>query len=621
MVAMTDNSTPTDIFRLACAENAPPLQRLLTAMAAPSLERLLGLKRCRELYAAIEGEASPAGFAESALATLGVSLRVDGAGLARIPATGPLVVVANHPFGAVEGLVLLALLRRVRPDVRVMANYLLARIPQLQDQVIAVDPFGGAGAARRNLAPLRDSLRWLEQGGLLLVFPAGEVSHYQPSHRAVADPLWSSTLGRIVRRSGAPVLPVFFPGRNSSLFQFAGLVHPRLRTALLARELLNKQGSELTVRVGALLPPRQLKRFASDRELVDYLRLRTYMLGCSSERPQEPAPKPEQTDDPADGPARVIAPLEPELLVEELARLPENQLLAESGELQVWQAEATQIPYLLLEIGRLREATFRAVGEGTGRSFDLDRFDRHYLHIFLWHRQNREVVGAYRLGRCDRILADQGKSGLYTSTLFKYRSKLFERLGPALELGRSFIRCEYQRSYGPLLLLWKGIGRFVVANPQYRTLFGPVSISRDYSDLSRRLIAGSLCHPLQLPGFSRLVKPRVPLSVKKVRVKGCRTDLADTFCANIDEVAALVADIEIDQKGIPVLLRHYLNLGGKLLAFNVDREFSDVLDGLILVDLTRTERRTLERYLGKSGAQAFLNYQSLTGLQPEALCA
>jgi hypothetical protein len=231
------------------------------------------------------------------------------------------------------------------------------------------------------------------------------------------------------------------------------------------------------------------------------------------------------------------------------------------------------------------------------------------------------VVGAYRIGRCDRILAEQGKAGLYTSTLFRYRSKLFDRLGPALELGRSFIRCEYQRSYAPLLLLWKGIGRFVVANPQYRTLFGPVSISRDYSDLSRQLIAGSLTHSLHLPGLSRLVKPRVPLNFKRVRVRGCRTSLADTFCADIDEVAAMVADIEIDQKGIPVLLRHYLNLGGKLLAFNVDREFSDVLDGLILVDLTLTEKKSLERYLGKDGAQAFLNYQLLAGQKPEGLCA
>jgi hypothetical protein len=333
----------------------------------------------------------------------------------------------------------------------------------------------------------------------------------------------------------------------------------------------------------------------------------------------QPAADEESKDD--EPPVEVILPQDSKLVAAEVARLDATSLLAENKVLQVWQAEAAQIPYLLLEIGRLREITFRAIGEGTGKPFDLDRFDQHYLHIFLWHKERQEVVGAYRLGRCDKILQKQGKSGLYTSTLFKYRSKLFERLGPALELGRSFVRPEYQRSYTPLLLLWKGIGAYVVANPQYRTLFGPVSISRDYSDLSRRLIAGSLRETLLAPKLAGLVKPRVPLDRRPVRVKGCAADLAHTFCSNIEQVGAMVADIDVEQKGIPVLLRHYLNLGGKLLAFNVDREFSDVLDGLILVDLTETERKTLERYFGKEGTEAFLNYQCMMKMQPQALCA
>ncbi len=617
---MSDPPTSADVFRFTIAKDAPYAHRLVGALAIPPLERLLGLKRCRELYAEVADRPAEL-FAEAALQRLGVDMKVAAEELERIPASGPLVVVANHPYGAVEGLMLIALLRRVRSDVKVMANYLLQRIPQLADMVIAVDPFGASHSARRNIGPLRDSLRWLQQGGVLLVFPAGEVSHFKPSHRAVADPAWSDTLGRIVRRSGAPVLPVFFPGRNGLGFQLAGMVHPRLRTALLARQLLNKRGRTLEARIGSLIQPRQLNRLDSDRELVDYLRLRTYMLGCTPQRqPSSPAVEEENADD-SERFNPVIASQDGSLLAAEMARLDAGCLLAENKELQVWQAEAAQIPYLLLEIGRLRELTFRAIGEGTGRPFDIDRFDHHYLHIFLWHKTRREVVGAYRLGRCDKILQQQGKAGLYTSTLFKYRSKLFERLGPALELGRSFVRVEYQRSYTPLLLLWKGIGAFVVAHPQYRTLFGPVSISRDYSDLSRRLIAGSLRETLLAPKLAGLVKPRVPLDRRPLRVKGCAADLAATFCSNIDHVGAMVADIDVEQKGIPVLLRHYLNLGGKLLAFNVDREFSDVLDGLILVDLTETERKTLERYFGKEGTEAFLNYQRMIDMQPQALCA
>jgi putative hemolysin len=617
---MTDDNRSADVFRLTVSADAPLSQRLTGALAIPVMDRLLGLKRCREIYGTIRDQ-PPETFADAALAALGVKWDLESAELVKIPAHGPLVVVANHPFGAVEGLMIIALLRRVRPDIKVMANYLLQRIPQLAKQVIAVDPFGASQSARRNIGPLRDSLRWLGQGGVLVVFPAGEVSHFKPSHRAVADPTWSDTLGRIVRRSKAGVLPIFFPGCNGLKFQLAGMVHPRLRTALLARELLNKRGRSLSARIGALISARQLSQLGTDREVVDYLRLRTYMLGCTPQsQPSRPVAEAETKED-AEPPMAVIAPQDSKLLVAEVSRLDVTGLLAENKTLQVWQAEAAQIPYLLLEIGRLREITFRAIGEGTGRPFDLDRFDQHYLHIFLWHKQRQEVVGAYRLGRCDRILQQQGKSGLYTSTLFKYRSKLFDRLGPALELGRSFVRPEYQRSYTPLLLLWKGIGAFVVANPQYRTLFGPVSISRDYSDLSRRLIAGSLRETLLAPNLAGLVKPRVPLDSRPVRVKGCAADLAHTFCSNIDQVGAMVADIDVEQKGIPVLLRHYLNLGGKLLAFNVDREFSDVLDGLILVDLTETERKTLERYFGKEGTEAFLNYQCMMKMQPRALCA
>ncbi len=617
---MTDDLHPTDVFRLTVPADASLPQRLAGALAIPVMDRLLGLKRCREIYETIYDQA-PETFAESALVALGVQCKVNAAELAKIPVRGPLVVVANHPYGAVEGLMIIALLRRVRPDIKVMANYLLQRIPQLASQVIAVDPFGASQSARRNIGPLRDSLRWLKQGGVLVVFPAGEVSHFKASNRAVADPTWSDTLGRIVRRSGAGVLPIFFPGCNGLKFQLAGMVHPRLRTALLVRELLNKRGRSLPARIGALIPAKQLSRLGSDQEVVDYLRLRTYMLGCMPQSRSQRSAVDDETKDDGDQPVAVIAPQATKLLAAEVARLDGTGLLVENKTLQVWQAEAAQIPYLLMEIGRLREITFRAIGEGTSRAFDLDRFDQHYLHIFLWHKVRQEVVGAYRIGRCDKILQQQGKAGLYTSTLFKYRSKLFERLGPALELGRSFVRPEYQRSYTPLLLLWKGIGAFVVAHPQYRTLFGPVSISRDYSDLSRRLIAGSLRETLMAPKLAGLVKPRVDLDRRPVRVKGCAADLAYTFCSNIDQVGAMVADIDVEQKGIPVLLRHYLNLGGKLLAFNVDREFSDVLDGLILVDLTETERKTLERYFSKEGTEAFLNYQSMMKMQPQALCA
>ena len=593
---MIDSAAVADPFRLGPVGEGG--KRKLFSLAARGAESLLALGRCSRIYAGLSAS-EPEAFCGEALKALGISFAPDVEDLARIPARGPLVVVANHPFGAVEGLALLSLLQRVRPDVRVMANSLLERLPQLQKNLIAVDPFGRADSPRRNLQPLRESLRWVREGGALILFPAGEVSHLNLRQRAVTDPPWTPDLARIVRRTGAAVLPVFFPGANGLLFQTLGLIHPRLRTALLPHEMLNKRDRELAVRIGSPIPFRKLEGM-DDGQMVDYLRLRTYLLA----RRQGPsAPAGQNT-----APVPVAAAVCPQLLCEEVERLPAESVLLESGPYRVLAAEAEQIPHLLQEIGRLREITFRAAGEGTGLACDLDRFDNIYTHLLIWNAESREVVGAYRLGRTDKLMERFGTSGLYTSTLFRYRRALLEKMGPALEMGRSFVRPEYQRSFSPLLLLWKGIGSFVVRHPEYRTLFGPVSISREYTPLSRQLMAASLGESCTIAELARLVRPRNPLRFRPLRVKGCSAGPVRNILQNFEEVSALVADLEADGKGVPVLLRQYLGLGGKLLAFNVDAAFSDVLDGLILVDLCRTEPRTLERYLGREESRRFLAY-------------
>lgn len=292
----------------------------------------------------------------------------------------------------------------------------------------------------------------------------------------------------------------------------------------------------------------------------------------------------------------------------EIERLPAEQRLAQSGAQTVWQATAEQIPHVLREIGRLRELSFRAANEGTGKSLDLDRFDAHYLHLFIWNAKADEIVGAYRVGATDRIIERHGKQGLYSSTLFDSRMEFFSRLGPALELGRSFVRPEYQRSYSPLLLLWKGIGGFIARHPRYRMLFGPVSISRDYSDLSRRLIAGTLLEHSEAKDLALMVKPRHPANLKPVRVPGCGYTQGQAGLLDFKEMCSVIADVEFKQRDVPVLLRHYLNLGGQILGFNIDRSFNRVMDGLIVVDLTQTNRKTLQRYMGLEGAAAFLSY-------------
>jgi putative hemolysin len=300
--------------------------------------------------------------------------------------------------------------------------------------------------------------------------------------------------------------------------------------------------------------------------------------------------------------AAVIDEVPPAAVAAEVDALPEDQRLIDRGRFHVYCARTGQIPRALQEIGRLRELTFRAVGEGTGRCADIDLFDAFYLHLFVWDAHAGAIAGAYRLGLVDEILARHGKRGLYTHSLFKYRPGVLEALGPAIELGRSFVRAEYQRSFAPLMLLWAGIGRFVERSPQYAVLFGPVSISARYAPASRRLLVEYLWAHRAHPRLAGEVRPRRPFRA------GARTgplSAAPAAPESLDELSRQIAQIEPDGKGVPVLLRQYLQLGGRVVGFNLDPDFADALDGLILVDLREVEEAVLTRYMGERGAAAF----------------
>jgi putative hemolysin len=277
----------------------------------------------------------------------------------------------------------------------------------------------------------------------------------------------------------------------------------------------------------------------------------------------------------------------------------------DDAERLVYVARSAQIPWTLREIGRLRELTFREVGEGTGKAVDLDRFDQSYLHLFSFDRADRAIVGAYRLGPTDELL-EADPNGLYTSTLFAMDPGLFERMGPALEMGRSFVAPRYQKSPSGLFALWQGIGQFLALNPRYRMLFGPVSISAAYARLSRELMVEFVTAGNHMHSLSRHVRPRRPFL--RSRYTSLESGMPASFgrVLDIDEVSGLVSDIEPDQKGVPILFKQYLRLGGKMLGFNVDPQFGSVLDGLVLVDLLHTDPKILARYLGADAAQAFL---------------
>jgi putative hemolysin len=558
-------------------------------LALAALPGLAALQRLRE---EAEHFQDPFELARHVLRELGTHLQIPQGEIEHIPESGATVIVANHPFGGLDGLSAIAAVGQRRRDLRVLANPELTQIGGLGSVMIPIDPFGGLGATRENIAGLRSALRWLAGGGALLVFPAGEVSHLDVRSWSVTDPPWNTTAARLLRRSGAIAVPMYFAGSNSALFQVAGMLHPRLRTLLLPGELANKSGACVRARVGEAMSAARLSSFESDELLCAHLRLKTYALSREPATPSVP---------PARELAPIVDPVDPQILAREIAALPEQAILASSGHMRVYCAPAASIPWVLQELGRLREVTFRAAGEGTGRSADIDVFDDYYEHLFIWNTERREIVGAYRLGRTDEIARRFGKRGLYTATLFDYNDLFLTLLGPALELGRSFVRVEYQKSFAALLLLWKGIGERVSREPRYCRLIGPVSISNDYRPVSRELLVGFL----RRHNFD-LLAPAVVRPKRPFRGKFSLRSLSGAPTArDLEALSAIVGGLEPDGKGAPVLLRQYLKLGGRILGFSVDPQFGNALDCLVLVDLRKTNPQVLRKYMSEEGWQRF----------------
>lgn len=472
----------------------------------------------------------------------------------------------------------MSILRRKRNDVKILANSALAVIDELRADIVAID------LDKPSPARLKEAITHVADGGLLVIFPAGTVSTLR------GDDEWNAGAARLIemmhkRAPEMAIVPVSIAGHNSLFFHLTGLLSRKLRTTLLLRELWNKRGRSVEVRIGKPAPATRVFQDRDAARAIRYLRWRVDLL--AKHEPfrtltSRPLRRETQTHQP------VIAPQSADAMETEIAAL---QAVASSGELTAHIATANEISATLREIGRLREITFRAAGEGTGTPCDLDTFDNHYLHLFLWNAKKREIAGAYRLKAVD---AHTPVSDLYTSTLFHYDKAFLQGLGSGVELGRSFIRAEYQRSFSALLLLWKAIGAWVVAHPEHTVLFGPVSISNRYGHHARQAIYSFLSQTAWLDSLAKTIRARTKFGASETANEA----------RDVDELDDAVG-------GIPVLLRQYLKLGGKLVGFNVDRAFGDVLDGMIVVDLRKTDRKLLDRYFTREGAEKILSKGSL----------
>ncbi|MFP4479983.1 MAG: lysophospholipid acyltransferase family protein [Desulfohalobiaceae bacterium] len=572
----------------------------------PPLCSMLHLQTIEMLCQKAQNSSDPFVFANNILEALNINYQSSPSSLHHLQTDGPLIIVANHPFGGLEALIICSIFKNIRQDLRFLANPYLQAIPILRDLLIPIDPFYSPDSKYINLQGLRQAKRWVRGGGVLCLFPAGEVSHWHVRQGKITDPAWKETAIKLILSFNADVLPVYFHGANSFLFQYAGLLHPKLRTLLLPSEVLKKKDQQFQVHIRTPIQRKLMSHLTSKQAATWYLRARTYGF--------------DKVCEPFSGFRKVCTCLKLSktkmtcvaealplhLYLQDLERLPQECILLRNSSYMVVEATTKQIPHLLHEIGRQREITFRHNGEGSQKPLDLDLFDHMYYHVILWNTAKQELVGAYRLGRTDALLAyPGGKKNLYTSTLFRFRPAFFRHMRVSLELGRSFIVPAYQKDYISLLFLWKGIGQFVQKRPQYRYLFGPVSISQDYDSMSIKSLITHLRSYFYQPDLCDQVRGK-----KQPKMKSSRLERLLIECiGNLEtsDVDSFITDIQDGSKGIPVLLRQYLKLGGKIADFHHDHKFGSY-DGLIVVDLLQTQRNILTKFMGQAGASAYLNY-------------
>ncbi|MBS1945167.1 MAG: lysophospholipid acyltransferase family protein [Bacteroidetes bacterium] len=549
------------------------------------LAEVSGLKRLERFYNEIEMKPGE-DFISALFAHLDLRLEVDPADLERVPASGGVAIVANHPYGAIDGLALLHVLRHRRPDLKVMANFMLQQLEPLRDRFIGVNPFEQL-AARSSFQGMRQAAQHLADGGALGVFPAGEVSSYRKEVDAVADPRWKTPVIKLIRHAGVPVVPLWFDGANSLVFQILGMVHPSLRTLQLPREMLRMHGRSVRLRIGNPLTDKELARFTSMDDLARFLRAKTYSIGSGVTVKREhfkPLLFPRRA-------RPVVEPTPVEALEHDLAGLADRKLNTQA-EFDLYLAPSGRMPNILREIGRLREVTFRAVEEGTNKAIDLDEFDHYYDHLFVWDREKRRLAGAYRVGDGRVIMDRYGKRGFYLSTLFKLGGPMRQVLASSYELGRSFVVADYQRHRLPLFMLWRGLLLHVTANPDHRYLIGPVSISGAYSKFSRRLIIEFVEKHHYDAELARHVKPRNRFHIGIDKADG--TALLEASGEDIKKLDQVIADVEESGSTVPVLLKRYLSLNAKIVGFNRDPHFNDALDGLVVLDLSKVPASVIE---------------------------
>lgn len=521
-------------------------------------------------------------FIDAVLDYLQISVDISAADRKRLPKSGPFIVVANHPLGGIDGLILLKILLTYHPETKVMANFLLAKIRPVAKYICQVNPFETRKEAFSSLGGLREALAQLRAGHPLAIFPAGEVATRKNGWLgAVDDKNWSESVLKLIKKAKVAVVPFFFHAKNSELFYFLSGIHHNFRTASLASEVLKARHKTVKLRIGHPISLEEQEQFGDLAAYGQYLRRRTFVLGAALPKrgrarlrrlPLAPAAK---------AVAEAVAAERLAVAFEDMQD--QEAHLFTAGKFQVF---FTQLPFsspILQELGQLRERTFRAVGEGTNKAFDLDKYDAYYHHLLLWNTEEKEIAGAYRLGLGQEIWEKHGIAGFYLSDLFHFKPSVYSRFKQGIEMGRALVTQDYQKKLLPLFLLWRGIGLVTERYPSYRYLIGAASISSAYSAYSQSLMLAYLEQAHADPAlYGQAQGKRKFKSVLKKKDQSLLLGLGPEDLAKVDR---MIQEIEPQGLQIPILIKKYLLQQAKVLGFNVDPAFNNAIDTLVCIEV------------------------------------
>jgi putative hemolysin len=508
----------------------------------------------------------------------------------RIPKEGPFITVSNHPLGAIDGLLLLKLLIEKRADYKIIANFLLHRIAPLKPYVMPVNHFEARKDTKSNIAGVKNALLHLKEGKPLGIFPAGEVSTYKEGTLKVDKP-WEEGAVRLIKKAQVPVIPIYFHAKNSRLFYLLYKISDTLRTAKLPSEVISQKGRVIKVRIGKPISVKDQNEYKEISAFYEFIRKKTYMLA----NPFEKAHKLISTQHIKikKKPKKIMSQKSVDSFIKEVNVLREKDgKLLESKNYEVFFANPKEIPNLLHEIGRLREITFRDVGEGTNKSIDLDKYDMYYYHLFLWDREANCLAGSYRMGLGKEIYKNYGINGFYVQTLFSIEPELYQMMENTIEMGRAFIIKEYQQKPMPLFLLWKGIVHVTLRYPEYKYLMGGVSISNQFSDFSKSLMIEFMKSHYYDPYIAQYIYPKKEY---KVKLKdGDKDFVFDATKADMQKLDKIIDEIEPGALRIPVLIKKYVKQNARLVAFNVDPKFNNAVDGLMYIKVSDIPESTVK---------------------------